>query len=72
MLIDTHAHLTFKDFEKDRAEVIKRTFEGGVEKIWPLKKKLTEDDVYWPTKLACLEMIKTDTPLLMTCIEMKR
>ena len=28
------------------------------EKIWPLEKKLTEEDVYWGTKLACLEMIK--------------
>ena len=24
----------------------------------PLEKKLTEEDVYWGTKLACLEMIK--------------
>jgi len=30
-------------------------------KIWPLEAKLTEDDVYWGTKLACLEMIKTGT-----------
>jgi len=28
------------------------------EKIWPLESKLTEEDVYWGTKLACLEMIK--------------
>ena len=28
------------------------------EKIWPLEAKLTEDDVYWGAKLACLEMIK--------------
>ncbi|MCX5807718.1 MAG: amidohydrolase [Proteobacteria bacterium] len=28
------------------------------EKIWPLEAKLTEDDVYWGSKLACLEMIK--------------
>lgn len=28
------------------------------EKIWPLENKLTEEDVYWGTKLACLEMIK--------------
>jgi 5-methylthioadenosine/S-adenosylhomocysteine deaminase len=31
------------------------------EKIWPLEQKLTEDDIYWGTKLACLEMIKTGT-----------
>ena len=30
-------------------------------KIWPLEAKLTEEDVYWGTKLACLEMIKTGT-----------
>jgi len=31
------------------------------EKIWPAEAKLTEDDIYWGTKLACLEMIKTGT-----------
>ncbi|MCX6760543.1 MAG: amidohydrolase [Candidatus Nealsonbacteria bacterium] len=30
-------------------------------KIWPLEAKLTPDDIYWGTKLACLEMIKTGT-----------
>ncbi|MBZ9572327.1 amidohydrolase [Patescibacteria group bacterium] len=30
-------------------------------KIWPLEKKLNEEDIYWGTKLACLEMIKTGT-----------
>lgn len=33
MLIDTHAHLDFKEFDKDRPQVIRRAFEGGVEKI---------------------------------------
>ncbi len=31
------------------------------EKIWPLEAKLTEEDVYWGTRLACLEMIKSGT-----------
>jgi 5-methylthioadenosine/S-adenosylhomocysteine deaminase len=31
------------------------------EKIWVLESKLTEEDVYWGTKLACLEMIKSGT-----------
>ena len=31
------------------------------DKIWPLEEKLTEEDVYWGAKLACLEMIKTGT-----------
>lgn len=30
-------------------------------KIWPREAKLNEEDVYWGTKLACLEMIKTGT-----------
>ncbi|PIZ57258.1 hydrolase TatD [bacterium (Candidatus Torokbacteria) CG_4_10_14_0_2_um_filter_35_8] len=33
MLIDTHAHLDFKEFGNDREEVIKRAFDNGVEKI---------------------------------------
>jgi len=31
------------------------------EKIWPNETKMTEEDVYWGTKLACLEMIKSGT-----------
>ena len=33
MLIDTHTHLDFKEFDDDRDEVIQRAFDGGVEKI---------------------------------------
>jgi len=29
--------------------------------IWPLEAKMTGEDIYWGTKLACLEMIKTGT-----------
>lgn len=29
--------------------------------IWPLEAKLSEDDIYWGTRLACLEMIRTGT-----------
>ena len=31
------------------------------EKIWPLEAHLTGDDVYWGTKLACIEMIRSGT-----------
>lgn len=31
------------------------------EKIWPVEAHLTGDDVYWGTKLACLEMIRSGT-----------
>lgn len=30
-------------------------------KIWPFEEKLMEEDVYWGTRLACLEMIKSGT-----------
>ena len=30
-------------------------------KIWPTEAKITVDDAYWGTKLACLEMIKSGT-----------
>lgn len=33
MLVDTHAHLNFPDYEKDLDEVIKRSLKAGVEKI---------------------------------------
>jgi 5-methylthioadenosine/S-adenosylhomocysteine deaminase len=31
------------------------------EKIWPVEAHLTGNDVYWGTRLACLEMIRTGT-----------
>jgi 5-methylthioadenosine/S-adenosylhomocysteine deaminase len=30
-------------------------------KIWPKEAKMTEEDVYWGTKFACLEMLKSGT-----------
>ncbi len=32
-MIDTHAHLNFQDFSKDREKIISRAFQSGVEKI---------------------------------------
>jgi 5-methylthioadenosine/S-adenosylhomocysteine deaminase len=31
------------------------------DRIWPTEAKLTADDVYWGTRLACLEMVRTGT-----------
>ncbi len=31
------------------------------EKVWPVEAKLEPDDVYWGTRLACVEMIRTGT-----------
>ncbi|MDR2968716.1 MAG: amidohydrolase [Tannerellaceae bacterium] len=33
------------------------------QKIWPSEARMTDSDVYWGTKLACLEMIKSGTTL---------
>lgn len=33
------------------------------ERIWPAEAKLTDEDVYWGTRLACAEMIRTGTTL---------
>jgi 5-methylthioadenosine/S-adenosylhomocysteine deaminase len=30
-------------------------------RIWPAEARLTDDDVYWGTRLACVEMIRTGT-----------
>lgn len=53
----THAAMTlFRGFGDDLP--LKRWLE---ECIWPNEAKLTEEDIYWGAKLACLEMIKTGT-----------
>jgi 5-methylthioadenosine/S-adenosylhomocysteine deaminase len=50
----THAAMTlFRGYADDMP--LKPWLE---EKIWVLEAKLTEEDVYWGSKLACLEMIK--------------
>lgn len=58
-LINTHAHAAMTLFRGYADDM--KLFEWLQKKIWPLEAKLTEDDVYWGTKLACLEMIKTGT-----------
>lgn len=53
----THAAMTlFRGFGDDMALMpwLER-------KIWPNEAKMTREDVYWGTKLACLEMIKSGT-----------
>jgi len=53
----THAAMTlFRGYGDDLP--LKEWLE---KKIWPLEIKLTEEDIYWGTKLACLEMIKSGT-----------
>ncbi len=55
----THAAMVlFKGYADDL-----KLMEWLQTKIWPIESKLTEEDVYWGTKFACLEMIKTGTTL---------
>ncbi len=53
----THAAMTLMRGYSDDLPV-KEWLES---KIWPLEATLSEEDVYWGAKLACLEMIRTGT-----------
>ena len=55
--VHTHAAMTLLRGYADDLEL--HTWLG--EHIWPMEAKLSEEDVYWGVKLACLEMIKTGT-----------
>lgn len=53
----THAAMTlFRGFGDDMPLML-----WLEQKIWPNEAKMTDEDVYWGTKLACLEMIKSGT-----------
>src|SRR5262245_10204899 len=53
----THAAMTlFRGFGDDMP-----LMEWLQRKIWPAEAKLQPDDVYWGTRLACLEMIRSGT-----------
>jgi 5-methylthioadenosine/S-adenosylhomocysteine deaminase len=53
----THAAMTLLRGYADDMKL----FEWLNTKIWPLEAKLNADDVYWGSRLACLEMIKSGT-----------
>jgi len=58
-LINCHTHsamVLFRGYADDLP--LKKWLE---EKIWPLEARLSREDVYWGTKLACLEMLKSGT-----------
>ena len=53
----THAAMTlFRGFADDLA-----LMEWLERHIWPIEKRMDDEDVYWGTRLACLEMIRTGT-----------
>ncbi|OYT41646.1 MAG: hypothetical protein B6U86_01975 [Candidatus Altiarchaeales archaeon ex4484_43] len=58
-LVNSHTHSAMTLLRSYADDLkLQEWLEGN---IWPLEAKLTEDDVYWGSKLACLEMIKTGT-----------
>lgn len=58
-LINSHTHAAMTLLRGFADDMELHTWLG--DHIWPMEHKLTQDDVYWGTKLACLEMIKTGT-----------
>jgi 5-methylthioadenosine/S-adenosylhomocysteine deaminase len=53
----THAAMTlFRGYADDLP-----LMEWLSDHIWPVEKRMDDDDVYWGTRLACLEMVRTGT-----------
>jgi 5-methylthioadenosine/S-adenosylhomocysteine deaminase len=58
-LVNGHTHAAMTLFRGYGADL---PLQEWLEKrIWPVEAKLTADDVYWGSRLACLEMIRTGT-----------
>jgi 5-methylthioadenosine/S-adenosylhomocysteine deaminase len=58
-LINAHTHAAMTLFRSYADDM--NLQEWLQTRIWPLEAKLRGEDVYWGTRLACLEMIKTGT-----------
>ena len=58
-LVNTHTHAAMSLLRGYADDMILQDWLS--QKIWPLEAHLTPADVYWGTRLACLEMIKTGT-----------
>lgn len=58
-LVNAHTHAAMTLFRSYANDLPLMTWLS--ERIWPLEAHLTEDHVYWGTRLACLEMIRTGT-----------
>ncbi len=57
--VNTHTHAAMSLFRGYADDLTLQEWLN--DNIWPLESKLTARDVYWGTKLACLEMIKSGT-----------
>jgi 5-methylthioadenosine/S-adenosylhomocysteine deaminase len=58
-LVNTHTHAAMTLLRGYADDMV--LGDWLTQKIWPLEAHLTGDDVYWGTRLACLEMIRTGT-----------
>jgi 5-methylthioadenosine/S-adenosylhomocysteine deaminase len=58
-LVNTHTHAAMTLMRGYADDMPLRDWLEG--KIWPLEAHLTGEDVFWGTKLACMEMIRTGT-----------
>jgi len=58
-LVNCHTHAAMTLLRGYGDDMALRDWLAG--RIWPAEAKLTRDDVYWGTRLACLEMVKTGT-----------
>lgn len=58
-LVNTHTHSAMTLLRGYADDMV--LHDWLTQKIWPLEAHLTGNDVYWGTKLACLEMIKSGT-----------
>jgi 5-methylthioadenosine/S-adenosylhomocysteine deaminase len=58
-LVNTHTHAAMTLLRGYADDMVLHDWLS--QKIWPLEAHLTGEDVYWGTKLACLEMIRTGT-----------
>jgi 5-methylthioadenosine/S-adenosylhomocysteine deaminase len=58
-LVNTHTHAAMTLFRGYADDMVLQDWLST--KIWPLEAHLSGEDVYWGTKLACLEMIRSGT-----------
>ncbi len=58
-LVNTHTHAAMTLLRGYADDMLLQPWLA--ERIWPLEAHLTADDVYWGTRLACLEMVSTGT-----------
>ncbi len=57
--VNTHTHAAMTLFRGYADDM--EFWQAWPKRIWPAEAKLTREDVYWGSKLACLEMVKSGT-----------